>query len=447
MLTRLAAQRGLTLHLFAPFFRWYGPRMQAMGFVLGRRQEYFADACARRVAGKRATRGALVRIETMARHHRAVTESVLHARLRDSAAPPQDHVAELARRMREDPSPERSARWLEEALRAETGYEHTHPALRDRLVALDPHAAPTLDDVRAEPGPTAAEELLGAALESLTHEVGTRWVADMAPAWKARYDELAEAARTAGAPAGNGDPDATSPEAAWRTLSARLAVDGEQNAVGPLTDFLAAHPDHAAAHYRLGRVLLRDGETAGLAHLDRAMELDSDAIPPGCGLAVDFLRAQGRGCEAEAYTRKAWEFSELLQRVDQERRFLRRKDRLGPCGLPPETLARLRARLAREDWIAAAYLARKEVDWRPERPCYVLAVRMRRRWYRLADPNQEAVARRILMNDETIPEGTWLFLLEGDLRWARSRLAGIERALIWARPRRAVPRSESRRAA
>jgi tetratricopeptide (TPR) repeat protein len=259
--------------------------------------------------------------------------------------------------------------------------------------------------------------------------------------WKASRAQLAEAARVANGNAESGDAELSPLDSEWRTLAARLELDGERGAVGALETFLAAHPEHAIAHYRLGRILLREGDGSGLEHLDRAMELDPDSIPPATHAAIGYLRAQGRGADAEAYTRKAWEYSELLGKVDEERRFLRRKDRLVPAALPAQVITRLRERLAQEPWIATAYLVRKEVALLPEKPCYVLGLTMHRPWYQFIDAAKEAKAQRALLQDASLPEGVWVFAFEGDLRWARKRISRLDHALIWSRPKRGAAQS------
>ncbi len=438
LLQRLSLRRSALLHVFEVFFRWFGPRFQAMGFVLGRRQEYFADHCSRLAAGLRATRGALVRIEVMGRHYRDAMEQTTQVRLRHQSSPPEDVVPVVARRMRDNPSLEDAQKWIDEALRAETGYEHTHPALRDRLVALEPGMTPFVSDALAEPGPSAAQQLLGDALEPITQEVSAAWVVEMAPAWKHRHEELAVAERTANAIEGGTAPDSASPDAAWTAVAARLELDGDQGARERVEAFLASHPDHAVAHYRLGQILLARNDGVGLEHLERTMRLDSDATLSSCGLAVGFLRAQGRGHQADEFTRRAWEFSELAQKAEQERRFLRKKDRLVPHGLPPAAIMKLRARFAHEHWMAAAYLVRKEVEWRADKPCYVLGITMHRAWYRLTDPMKERVKVMSLFRGDVLPAGTWVFVLEGNLRWVRNHVARVDRSLIWLRPKRRI---------
>jgi hypothetical protein len=41
-----------------------------------------------------------------------------------------------------------------------------------------------------------------------------------------------------------------------------------------------------------------------------------------------------------------------------------------------------------------------------------------------------------LFRESATPPGTWLFILECRLRWAPNRLAKIDGALIWRRPKR-----------
>lgn len=436
LLHRLDTHRSVLMRLFEPFFRWYGPRFQAMGFVLGRRQEHFADACARKVAGVRATRSALVRIDVMARHYREVMEHATHPRVRERPVPPQDLVPAVARRMREDPPADEVALWIDEAMRAETGYEHTHPALKDRLEAIERGAKPVTADALAEPGVSAAQDLLGSELESLALEASAIWTVEIAAAWKQRHERLAEAARTASGADPAPPAGTVEPEAAWRAVSAHLEIDRGQDARGRLAEFLASHPDHAVAHFRMGQVMIEDGEAAGLPHLERSMALDSDATPAACAVAVHFLRAQGRARDAEDYTRRAWEFSELARQAEDERRVLRRRDRLVPHDLPAETIASLRRRLSAEPWVAAAWLVRREVTLRPDKPAYVFGLRIHRPWYKYVDVAQQNARAMTLLKHPALPAGTWMFAFEGELRWARKKCAQVDRALIWSRPRR-----------
>lgn len=433
LLGQLEARRSLLLRLFTPFFNWYGPRFGAMAFVLGRRKEHFADACARRAAGDRATRSALVRIEVMARHYRSVMEHVAFARVRETPAPPPDIVAEVSVRMREDPATDRAQQWLDEAMRAETGYEDTHPALRDRLAALDPKAKVTVADALAEPGSTAAQDAFAGALDALAMEVGALWVADLAPAWRARHEQLGEAERLASAYE-SGDAEAhAAPNAEWKAVIARLELESEACAFERLDAFLAAHRDHALAHFRMGEMLLARGDERGLMHLERSMRLDSDATPAGCEAATRFLRGQGRGEAADGFTRRAWEFSELLEKSNAERSVLLRKDQLVAHDVPEAAVAKLRARLEREEWIQAAYLARKEVALRPEKPCYVLGLAPHHPWWRYVNPKRDAEKAIALLRDESLPEGTWMFFLDGELRWAQKRIGQIEGGRVWDR--------------
>jgi len=433
LLQRLSARPGLVYRVLAAFFRWYGPRFQAMGFVLGRRQEYFADQCSRYVAGRAATRGALARIEVMARGFGERMNDAVRERMRDTSDAPPELYASVIRSMRGDLPRDQAKRWLGDARRTITGYEDTHPSLGDRLQAVDPSVAPTVTDVLAEPGPSAAEALLGAALAPITNEVAARWADDNAGAWRHRHGRVETLERVIEAEVG---ADLESAEAAWAALAARLELDGGRDAAPRLAAFVAEHPGHVESMFRLGHALLEAGEAKGLEALETAMQLDSDYVPGACRLALHFLRAQGRGPEADSYARRAWQFAQLEQQALDERRVLGPRDTLVPHGLPPNVVDALMQRLASEDWITAAYLVRRDVRVRPDKPCTILGVIAHRPWYKLVDPNAERLLARNLLNAAAIPEGTWIYVLEGNMRWARRRMARIEGARIWTRPRR-----------
>jgi len=444
LLQRLSARPGIVYRVLAVFFRWYGPRFQAMGFVLGRRQEYFADQCSRYVAGRPATRGALARIAVMARGFAERMNEAVRERMRDTSDAPPDLYAKVARSMRGDLTRDQAKSWLADARRALTGYEDTHPSLGDRLTALEPNVASTVADAMAEPGPSAAQQLLGDALDPLTTDVATQWAKDNAGAWRHRHDRVETLERVIEAEA---EGDLESAGAAWAALAARLELDGGRDAAPRLAAFVAEHPDHVEARFRLGHALVEAGEAKGLDALEEAMRLDSDYVPGACRLALHFLRAQGRGSDADAYARRAWQFAQLEQQSQDERRFLKRQDALLPHGLSANAVEAIRQRLDMEDWLDAAYLVRREVQLRPDKPCTILCIVPHRPWYKLTDPNAERLAARTLLNAAVIPEGTWIYVLEGNLRWARRRMARIHGARIWTRPRGRRVATETSKAA
>ncbi|NOT35202.1 MAG: M48 family metalloprotease [Candidatus Eisenbacteria bacterium] len=432
LLAHLDAQGGLLLRLFVPFFRWYAPRFGARGFVLGRRAEYFADACARRAAGERSTRGALVRIEVMSRfHHDVMTK--LYEQVRERSEPPERGVIEAARRLREDPDAMQAMTWLEDALRAETGYEDTHPALRDRLKHLNPDVPANLGDTLAEPGPSAAQQLLGEAYEALASEIDARWRSEIGTGWKARHDELA---RTAGELVDletRGATDGLERDDEWKRVVARIDLQGRAVADDLLTAFIATHPDHAMAQFRRGQLLLDDGDVRGLEHLERAMALDTDAVSAGCDQASAFLRSHGRSDEADAFVQRAWQYGELAEKAQRERQELKKSDSLAPHDLDVDVLVRLRERLANETWLDAVYLVRKQVVHLAGKPCYVLGLVPHRPWHRLSQPTKEAQHAIALLGDGAVPAGVWGFLIVDRLAWAKRRLRRIEGAEIWTR--------------
>ena len=51
----------------------------------------------------------------------------------------------------------------------------------------------------------------------------------------------------------------------------------------------------------MGRLLLDRGDEAGLAHLERAMDVEPECVLSTCELALDFLLQRGREHEAERF--------------------------------------------------------------------------------------------------------------------------------------------------
>ncbi len=121
--------------LQAPF-RWYGMLFLRLTHAISRTQEYAADALAARVVGARAMAGALTRIRAASLAYDAYWHQELAPAFDHGLQPP---VADGFARFQAAPSvAEAISKAVDEAVRSgEADPYDTHPALRERLAALE----------------------------------------------------------------------------------------------------------------------------------------------------------------------------------------------------------------------------------------------------------------------------------------------------------------------
>jgi hypothetical protein len=98
---------------------------------------------------------------------------------------------------------------------------------------------------------------------------------------------------------------ARDPEQELEMLSLTLRLEPDTDLRPALSAFNAAHPANAGGLYLAGVAHLKQDDAGGLALLDRAMELDHEAVPAACEHAHNFLAAHGDTALAERYALRA----------------------------------------------------------------------------------------------------------------------------------------------
>jgi hypothetical protein len=326
-----------------------------------------------------------------------------------SPEPPPGVLQALGETVRAPFPVEDGRRWLVAALNRRTGNEDTHPSLADRLKALGV-AAPTPDvALRARTGASAAERYLGAALPPLAERVEDLWRNAVEAGWRAKHEQdvreqkrlTALEAKAAAGPLALVD----AAERADLTLSLR----GEAAAVEPLRAVLQLEPDHAAANYALGEILLDLHDESGVAHIERAVTRDPSARAQGYERIWAFYEAEGRTAEATEYRRRTWQQGDLLELAAPERKDVTNRDRFIPHELPESELAPIRAVVAATPDIAEAYFVRKDLTHMPEVPLYVLGVKMKLPWYRYRSQAKEQALVDRLVQEVPVP-GQWFVI-------------------------------------
>jgi Zn-dependent protease with chaperone function len=407
---RLEEEAHWSRFVFRSFFHWYAPCFAAWSYVLARQNELEADRASAEVtspevAGASLT-GSAVRVRFL--HERFWPAVYAHAEELPSPDPVNPFATLPAALGEIDPDDAR--RWLEEGLAEETTVDDTHPCLRERLAALG--VEPRMPDA---PDPSAAVALLGKAHAGLVARLAEQWRFAAAEWWSGRYEYVTTSRKRLGEltqAAGHGE---LAPDEAWERARLTEEFDGGEQALPLYRELLEGDLEDAAASFALGRLLLARGEESGLVHLDRAMDLDADAIVPACELACRFLAGSGHAADAASYRERGLERQREIERDAAERNSLPLDAVYLHHRLEADALEQLRKQLAR--WpVKRAWLVRKPLDVHPERPLYVLGVERRVPWWRSDGKKLGRALQAELVEQLELPGECFVLALNGRRR-------------------------------
>jgi Zn-dependent protease with chaperone function len=344
------------------FLKWYVPFFNAYSFVLARADEYEADRCAAELAGAKTCAEALVNIRVKAPQLRHFWDQVSD-RPRLEAAPPAAY-SELMVALRQPASKTMVQTALVTAFEQETDLADTHPCLRDRLNALGftirrPEDLPVPETVVV----TAADRFLGEGLGEILGKYDREWQADISQQWQERHGYLRSQQERLDELSTKSKTQVLTASEQWEQAFRTMEVEGHGVALPLMQDFLARHPEHPAANYNVGMMLLNQGDVAGVDYVKVGILRRYDWFADGCQLVYQFWYDQGdleRAKEWQDYYKQ-----ELanLSLAEHERVRISSRDRFLPHGLDEVQLAALRDQLGQYAGIERVYLVRKEVKY------------------------------------------------------------------------------------
>ena len=399
--------------LFRRFFNWYAPYFNAHAFPLARADEYEADAAAARLTSPRTAAEALTGISVVGRYLGQHFWPGIYKQADDLPQPAAAPFVGFTQTLTSGLGSAGTGDLLTVALTEETTLADTHPALKDRLNALGQSARLDLP----APGHTA-DVLLGAQLQRITNELDERWHREILPVWQARYKKvqqertnLAELARKFEA----GEALSTEEAIARAVLTAGVGGDPE-SALAQMRVLHGREPDHPLVCFNLADTLLARDDDAGMALVERAMELDENAIFEGTKLLRDYCLRRGREAEAQAWHDRLVQRATVLQGAENERSNVFTSDQFDRHAIPEEELAKILASLRAIPGLRKAYFVRKRVKLLTHRPLYVMGFKAKRTAV-FRSKLREAEVLKAIQHDVQFPGETMIVCLEGRNYW------------------------------
>jgi len=389
----------------ATFFDWYAPYFNAYSFALARTNEYQADAIAAQLTTRSDAATALVNSSVRPILNDQLYWKPLMARAERESMPPPDPVSGLERFGATDLSG--STAWegaLAQVMAQETGYANTHPALRDRLKALqgNPQTANQVTSTHA------AREWLGDNLEVVLKDFDQLWLKENSAAWKQRYEQVGEA-RLKFEELRTKQEDLLSKEDRWNLAAWTEALDPTVDPLPLYCKYQAIFPQEPTANLALGRLLLQRDDLSGLIHLEKAA-LDVGVGVLACQLAYGYALRKGDKALGEIWRTRGEQQIDIQTEVQRECQTVPTEEDLIPAELEKEAIDRLGRQLQQIEGLKAAWICGRKLRRAPTQHLYLLA----------AAPSGVSVKGKELLNRLTkmvrYPGQTFVILARGDTK-------------------------------
>ena len=334
-------------HVYA-LFRFYVPRLNRYAAEVSRQHERVADRLAADVTGAAVAAQALVAIDVGSYVFEEVFWPQIFERVAHTPDPPNPFVA-----MGPDiwAAVTNRNEVFERLLSARTDALHSHPALRDRLAAIDREA-----HWPERPAATAADEFFGSEKQTLTSALGEEWRAACEAGWRERHQVIRTRRERLI------QFEAIASPTAEQTYERGVLTEEDERASDALELFLAAHRQgHAAAGAAAGRLLLDRDNASGIALIEAAMDADPGLIEDGCRAIVDFLEHRGQYADAHVYQRRRTRQATTAKLAERELAALSVVDRFRRCADPALDRDRVRRAVRAQPGVTRAFLVTRDL--------------------------------------------------------------------------------------
>ncbi|MEO1428280.1 MAG: M48 family metallopeptidase [Cyanobacteria bacterium J06633_8] len=419
--------------IFEQFLKWYVPFFNAYSFVLARMNEYEADKCALEIAGTKNTAEALINAEIKARFLESSFFSNIYKRVNTEVEPPKSVFIEMKAAFLKEIESTESNLYLKQALAEKTNNSDTHPCLSDRLNALQGlpknlEQIPLPNTITA----SAAREVLGTGLDKLIEHFNQIWYDQIATPWRQQYAQLQESLSALNELDKKSHKHKLNVEESWQRIQLTFNLKDESSTLPLLQDFLDINENHALANYFMGEILLNQQKTSGIKYVEKAMDKDMQLIIDGCQLIYSFFIKHDDINTANLYKQRAEKHYDKLLKAEEEREYIRPKDKYQPHGLSKSQLNSLCQQLSCYPEIKKVYLVQKVLEHFPEKPLYILGV-MRKVafWGEVDTPTKNAELLKQLSDKIEFSGRLFTLILTGEHSYFEKPLRKVPDALIY----------------
>ncbi|AVH74002.1 M48 family metallopeptidase [Nostoc sp. 'Lobaria pulmonaria (5183) cyanobiont'] len=417
--------------IFDRFLTWYSPFFNAYSFVLARMDEYEADRCAVELSGEQNAAEALINVEVKARFIERYFWSSIYKQVETEIEPPKMTYMAMQQALSQRLHQEITSSYLMEALTKKTNNADTHPCLTDRLKALGYIFNPQQElAIFAPIEISAAQKLLGNRLEKLIAHFSQAWREEIATPWRQKYADFQQSIATLKDLNQKAKTQQLTLDEATQRAFLIFKFDGEEAVIPLLQEIIHRDAHHASANYLLGQILLNKQDTTGIEYIEKAMDKDSSIVIEGCQIICYFLHQQGKINEVKSYQKRVENYYELILKAGQERSHVRGNDKFESHTVSDIEVNKLRQQLSHYPQVISAYLVQKNLQYFPEKPFYILALKRKVTFLEgIQEPDHSKLINSLLQENEFLGN-VFIFILNNHLNMEK-KLKRIPNSMIY----------------
>ncbi len=416
--------------LLGAWIDWYWPSFNAHAFVLSRENEYEADRAAARVGGARHLASALWRMDCSTLRLAEKFWNDLWQLANTQTEPPEDVFDRMHGMLRQAPEEADAQRWMEQASQVLTDNADTHPALSDRLRALELR----LSDVAENRFPMPAQrssisELFGIYSDSLQREMNQQWQQDVLKVWRERQARAVSLQHRLGSLT-RAIPDVErNATELWERARAVWELEGPEPALPLLRQVLELRPTHSAASLALGQHLLSQGHSEGEVVLRRVLDRGDDELTTHiCEALLRHFRTTGDSQAMKEIRDRLSRYEIAVEGSQRERSAVSASDRFIEHGLTDDELGRLQETLQQDSGLERAWLVRKDLQHFPQQRLFVLCVQTPKNWLGRSNAERDFALVLRLQPQLKLPGRVFVLAAQGGFRALGRRVMSIPNA-------------------
>ncbi|MFC3193748.1 M48 family metalloprotease [Marinicella sediminis] len=349
---------GVARWVFGVFFNWYAPYFNAYSFSLARANEFEADQIAVKLTSAQDLSEGLVGMHVVADDF---FNSFFKQVEREAIANP-NLTPEVYVRLKEALSqhhfrPEEVQRVITRSLKIKTSYEDTHPALKDRIAAVD--GQPRFRSLSSQ---SAAAQWFGDGYTGLLRQTAEAWFAWHGPQLKALHEQAKEARLRQSSLSAKAN---LNEEDLLELGHIHLFLREKKLALQQFKKVYQNNPQNPHALYQLGAALLERQQAKGTVLLEQLMAHEDFAQAAGA-LLYAWYETHDQTELARQVQIKMEHHRDLEADFHAEVSTLSRRDVFGPVTLTEDQQLQLRDSLKKYRGITHVWLAAKKLQTRPD---------------------------------------------------------------------------------
>lgn len=353
--------------LMRRFFDWYAPTFAAYSFALARANEYSADEVAAKLTSKDDMAHALVNTYVV---HDLLGEYYWQPFLKqadESAQPTTSPYRQLMAFLRQHRF---EASELEHkigrAMAHKTDHYDTHPALRDRLKALQCQV------ISPEPvSQSAALRWLDKQLPAIIKDFDQNWLERNKLKWNERYQHVKQG-RSKLANLKTKTIQSLTAEELWELAPLTEEFAPDEDCLPLFELYSKKRPDDADAYFVMGRLLLTRNNEDGVEAMKQAMDKQPHLKLRACDWIIYFYRQVDNANAIKFWQQQAERQIDINRAADKEREVINKNDQFTKPDRQSDFNDLFTKRIMNIKGIKHAWLAEKRMRYYPESKTYVL---------------------------------------------------------------------------